>query len=161
MSLKNFLRNILNAIGHLFQGLLPELKNAVHIGVTITNAIKEFDLTHPDVADIITAIIPGELDNKIKDKIRGWLPKIVVELRLVEAGLGLTDPNEIMKQAIIVLQGLPGATDAKKNFLNGLSILVAQVTADGKLDWNDAAYILKWYYDHQASVQAVDATSVA
>lgn len=146
-----FLSKLLKAIGKFFSrlwnGLLPELKKAIHVGVVITNAIKEFDTKNSGVVDIITAIIPGNLDNKIVAKLREQLPKICIELKLVDATLGLTDPNEIVAAAVKAMQQLSG--DYKSAFLNSFSIIVAQVAADGKLDWNDAAYLLKWYYDNQ------------
>jgi ferric iron reductase protein FhuF len=45
-----------------------------------------------------------------------------------------------------VLQGLDG--DIKSAFLHNISILVAQVAADGKLTWSDGVYILEWYYQN-------------
>lgn len=149
-----FLSKLLKSIGEFFSrlwhGLLPELKAAIHVGVVITNAVKEFDLNNPAIVDIITSLIPGNLDNKIVAKIREALPKICIELKLVDATLGLTDPQEIVKAAIKTMQQLSG--DYKSAFLNSFSIIVAQVAADGKLDWNDAAYLLKWYYDNQAKL---------
>src|SRR6185312_6911483 len=97
--MKRIINSILSFIKRLLAGLPAILKKAVGVGVTITNAIKNFDDKNPSVADILTAIIPGTLDDTIKDKLRAALPKIVVELRLVQATEGLTDPNEIMLAA--------------------------------------------------------------
>lgn len=150
MSLKSIIHSIGGFFAHLFSGLLPELKSAIHIGVTVVDAIKTFDTASPEVADILTAIIPGTFDDKIKNLLREKLPSILIELRLVDATLGLTDPNEITAAAVKTLQQLSG--DYHSAFLNSLSIIVAQVAADGKLDWNDAAYLLKWYYDHKQTL---------
>lgn len=157
MSLKTFLHNIWASISHLFGGLAAEAKVAIHYAAIITDAIKNFDTAHPEVADILTAIIPGNVDELIKQKLRAALPKIVVELRLVDATLGLTDPNEIMLAAVKVIQGLTGSV--RSSFLNSLSTLIAEVTADGKLDWNDAAYIEKWFYDHEYEAAPVVAAT--
>lgn len=150
-----FLSKLLKSIGKFFariwNGILPELKKAISIGVTITNAVKNFDASNPMALDILTAIIPGDWDNKLVTKMRAELPKICIELKLVDATLGLTDPQEIMKAAVKTLQQLSG--DYRSAFLNSFSIIVAQVAADGKLDWNDAAYLLKWYYDNQAKLK--------
>lgn len=147
MSLKTFLQRIWESISHLFGGLLEIEKKAVHIGVQVVDAIKNFDTNNPIVADILTSIIPGTLDDDIKNKLREALPKIVIELRLVDAASGLTDPNEIMLAAVKVIQQLSG--DYRSSFLNELSIIASEVASDGKLTWDDAAYILKWYYDHE------------
>lgn len=147
MSLRSFFNNLFQQIAKFFKGLLPELKQAVHKGVQIVEAIKDFDTTNPEVADILTAIIPGTWDDALKDKLRAALPKIVVELRLVDAAAGLTDPQEIMAAAVAFIQQLDG--DYQSAALHDLSIITAQVAADGKLDWHDAVYLLQWYYEHK------------
>jgi hypothetical protein len=144
--MKNLLNRIYNWIKNLFNKISPELKNAVHIGAGVTEAIKDFDTKNPEVADIITTLIPGELDDAIKNKIREELPKIVVELKLVDSTMNLTDPNEIMLAAVKVIQQLEG--DYSSAFLHNLSILIAQVAADGKLSWEDAVYLMEWYYQN-------------
>ena len=153
MSLKKFFNRIGQFFSKLWKGLLPDLKKAVHIGVVVVDAIKNFDSLNPEVLDILTAIIPGDLDDKIKDKIREKLPSILIELRLVDATLNLTDPQEIVKAAVQTLQQLSG--DYKASFLNSLAIIIARVAADGKLDWNDAIFLEKWYYDHR-NVESTD-----
>jgi len=145
--MKKLLQKIAEWIKKLFGNLLPELQKAISVGVTITEAIKNFDTANPIVADILTTIIPGDLDDNIKAKIREELPKIVVELKLVDATLGLKDPNEIILAAVKVIQQLDG--DYSSAFLHSLSILIAQVAADGKLTWQDAIYLAEWFYDNQ------------
>jgi hypothetical protein len=51
-----------------------------------------------------------------------------------------------------LLQGLDG--DIKSGFLHNLSILLAQVAADGKLTWSDGVYVLQWYYQHEYKTAA-------
>lgn len=142
MSLSKFLKKIWQGIKKLFDGLTPKLKDAIHIAVTIVEKIKNF-VAGPG-ADVLTAIIPGELDDAIKDKLREWLPKIFIELKLVEECAGETDPNKIVECGIRTLQKISG--DFQSAFLHDLSILIAQVAADGKLTWSDAVFILEWYY---------------
>jgi hypothetical protein len=145
MSLTSFLANIWAGIKNVFDGLEGDLKDAVSIGVVVTDNLKNF--VDSPAADVLTAIIPGDLDDDIKDWLRKALPNIVTELKLVDSTLGLTDPNAITAAAIKVLQGLDG--DIKSAFLHNLSILIAQVAANGKLTWSDAVYILQWYYEHE------------
>lgn len=147
MSLQTFLVKIWLSIENFFSGIMPELKTAVHVGVQVTEAIKTFDTNNPEAADILTALIPGSLDDTIKAKIREELPKVVVELKLVDATLGLTDPNAIMLAAVRFIQQLDG--DYSNAFLHDISIIVSKVAADGKLTWSDAVYLLQWYYDHK------------
>ena len=145
MSLQSFLSRIWGEIKALFDGIPSELKTAVHIGVVITENIKTF-IDSP-AADVLTAIIPGDIDDEVKNWLRAKLPGILTELKLVDSCSGLTDPAAITDCAIKVLQGLDG--DIQSAFLHNLSILIAQVAADGKLSWADGVYILQWYYQHE------------
>lgn len=145
MSLKSFLSKIWAEVKSLFDGIPAELKTAISIGVVITEGIKTF--VDSPVADVLTAIIPGTLDDDLKTLLRAKLPEILTELKLADNCSGLTDPSQITACAVKVLQGLDG--DIKSAFLHSLSILVAQVAADGKLTWSDGVYILQWYYQHE------------
>lgn len=145
MSLKSFFQRIISEIKELFQGLLPELKEAIEIGVKVVENIKA--AVDSPVADILTAIIPTDIDETIKIQLRAHLPKILIELRLVQDCSDETDPDKIVACALRTIQQLEG--DFKSAFLHDLSILIAQVAADGRLDWKDGVYILQWYYDHE------------
>jgi hypothetical protein len=56
--------------------------------------------------------------------------------------------TKIWDQVKALFNGIPDG-DIKSAFLHNLSILVAQVAADGKLSWGDGVYILEWYYQHE------------
>jgi hypothetical protein len=147
------MKKIINSIGQfvskLFSGSSAAVRNAIKIGISVTNAIKDFDTSKPMIADIITSIIPGNVDDRIKDAIRANLPKILIELKLVDATLGLTNPDQIVIAASKTLNSIVSDYSIKAGFLNSLSIVISQVAADGKLDWNDAAYLVKWIYDNK------------
>jgi hypothetical protein len=150
MSLTTFLSKIWGEVKGLFNNISPELKTAIHIGVIITENIKAF--VDSPAADILTAVIPGELDDELKTRLRTKLPEILTELKLADSCAGLTDPASITVCAIKALQGLNG--DVNSAFLHSLSILVAQVAADGKLSWSDGVYLLEWYYQHEYKASA-------
>jgi hypothetical protein len=150
MSLKSFLSKIWAEVKSLFQSIPAELKTAISIGVLITEGIKTF--VDSPAADVLTVIIPGTLDDDLKTLLRAKLPEILTELKLADSCSGLTDPSQITACAVKVLQGLDG--DVKSAFLHSLSVLVAQVAADGKLTWSDGVYILQWYYQHEFQTAA-------
>ena len=145
MSLTTFLTRIWNEIKTLFAGFPSQLKTAIHIGAQVTENIKTF--VDSPAADVLTAIIPGDIDDEIKNWLRAKLPVILTELKLADSCGNLTDPSEITACAVKILQDLDG--DTKSAFLHNISILVAQVAADGKLSWSDGVYLLQWYYDHE------------
>jgi hypothetical protein len=98
MSLKSFLTQIWNTIQSLFNNFPTKLKASVHIGVTITENIKT--IIDSPIADILTAIIPGEMDDKIKQILRKGIPIILTNLKLTDECSKLTDPQEIINCAI-------------------------------------------------------------
>ena len=145
MSLKSFLSKIWNEIKALFDGIPAELKTAIHIGVVVAENVKTF--VDSPAADILTAVIPGNIDDEVKNWLRAKLPPILTELKLADSCGQLTDPAEITKCAVQVLQGLD--KDVQDAFLHSLSILIAQVVSDGQLSWSDGVYLLEWYYQHE------------
>lgn len=146
MSLKSFLHKIGQFFSNLFKSLTKVAKKAVEVGVDVTNAIKQFDTEHPEAANLLTSLIPGTLDDAIKDKIRGALPEIMVKLRLADATLdGKAD--EILIAGIKAVQSLTGSE--RSTFLNSLSVLIAEVAADGEVDLDDLLYLQQWFYKNQ------------
>lgn len=144
MSLKIFLAKIFSGIKKFFAKIPKPLKDAIALAVIIVDKIKI--VVDSPVADIITAIIPGDLDDKIKLALRAALPRILIDLRLANNCGSLTDPNEILKCALDTLKAVSG--DIKSQILADLAVMIAQVASDGKLTWDDGAYIVKWFYDH-------------
>jgi hypothetical protein len=145
MSLNTFLKKIWNQIENLFGGLPLGIKTALQIGITVTENIKNF--VDSPVADIVTSIIPGNIDDAIKDKLRSSLPILLTELKLVESSLNLTQPGLIIKTAASVIQAMD--KNIKPGILHQLSILIAQIAADGKLSWSDGVLLSQWYYEHK------------
>jgi hypothetical protein len=150
MSLKTFITKIWGDIKTLFENMPAEMKTAIHIGVIITENIKNF--VDSPAADILTTLIPGDLDDEIKNWLRAKLPAILTELKLADSCSGLTDPQQITQCAIKVLQGLDG--DIKSAFLHNLSIFIAQAASGGKLTWSDGVTILEWYYQNEYKTAA-------
>ncbi|MFA6085562.1 hypothetical protein [Mucilaginibacter sp.] len=150
MSIKSFLTRIWNTIRSLFNSFPLSLKTAVHIGVAVTENIKQF--VDSPLADILTAIIPGEIDDKLKEVLRNGIPTILISLKLADECDRSTDPQEITKCAVRLLQNLEG--EIKSAFLHNLSVLISQLAADGKLSWSDGVCIVEWYYQHQYKVAA-------
>ncbi|MBS7564660.1 hypothetical protein KHS38_09615 [Mucilaginibacter sp. Bleaf8] len=145
MSLSNWLKKLWKAIRSIFNGFPANLKKAVHTGVIITENIKKF--VESPAADILTAIIPGDLDEKVKVALRKSLPAILIQLKLADKCSQASTPEAITACAIETIQTLTG--DIKSAFLHNLSIMIAQVAADGKLSWQDGVYIMEWYYQHK------------
>lgn len=147
------MKNLLNKIKTFFLWLIGSAKKGLEkyarIGIIVTNAIKKFDDKNPLVADLITSLIPGDLDDRIKAKIRKELPKVVIQLGLVNAAAGLTDPDEILVAASDFLQTIKSDYAIREGHLNNLAIVIAQIASDGKLTWDDAVYLVKQIFDKE------------
>ncbi len=145
MRLRSFLNIIWNKIKSLFNGISPEMKTAIKIGVVITENIKNF--VDSPVADVLTALITGNIDDEIKNWLKAKLRIILTELKLADGCRSLTDPQEITKCAIKVLQDLGG--DTRNAFLHNLAIFIAQTAANGHLIWGDGILLLEWCYKNE------------
>jgi hypothetical protein len=150
MSLKTFITKIWGEIKSLFDNFPADMQIAIHIGVEVTENIKNF--VDSPAADILTAIIPGDIDDEIKTLLRAKLPGLLAELKLADSCSGLTDPGQITACAVKVLQGLDG--DLKSAFLHNLSVFVAQIASKGKLTWSDGVEILEWFYQNEFKTAA-------
>ncbi|RVU01081.1 hypothetical protein EOD41_10730 [Mucilaginibacter limnophilus] len=139
------LSGIVTWIKNLFAELPADLKKAVELGVIVTENLKL--LIDSPVADVATALIPGNADDKVKDWLRANLPGILVKLKLI-AAFNVHEPFEqIILRASKAIQDLD--TDAKSAFLHNLAILIAKARADGKLTWSDGVYLLEWVYQER------------
>ena len=150
MSLSSFLARIWAEIKSLFAGIPAELKTAIHIGVLVTENVKNF--VDSPATDVLTAIIPGDVDDEIKSWLRAKLPAILTELKLADSCGTLTDPAAITECAVKVLQSLD--KDVQSPFLHSLSVMAARAASDGKLSWADGVYLLQWYYEHEYKASA-------
>ena len=145
MSLKTFLQKILDQIKSLFNNMPNEIAIALKIGITITENIKNF--VDSPIADVLTIIIPGDIDDMVRSKLRLSLPVVLTELKLVESSLNLTQQNAITSAAIETIKTMDKTI--KSGVLHQLSILITQVAADGKLSWSDGVYLSQWYYENK------------
>lgn len=145
MKIPTWLQKIWRSIQNLFNHIPAELKTALHTGVVVTENIKTF--VDSPAADILTTLIPGDTDDRIKATLRTALPGILIQLKLADSCSSASTPEQITSCAIKTLQSLTG--DLKSAFLHNLSVIISTVASDGKLSWKDAASIMEWYYQNK------------
>ena len=148
MSLKHFLQKIWEGIAHLFQGLEHELKVLVPVAIKIVNEIKL--INDSPVADIIEQLLkPLGLDPAIaaiREKAKTVLPKIILDLGMIDAINGITDPNAQLQAILVKINLSPNAT--KNVFYHGLASLILTELSDGNFTWSDATAVAEYYYKH-------------
>lgn len=144
MSLKSVLHSIVAFVSHIWGVASAAEKKFIHAGVLVTEAIKNFDDNNPQIADFVTAMIPGTVDDAIKEKLREGLPKVLVQAKLVDES---TTDAELLKNSAEAIKNLTGL-DLKLK-LDELAKRITDLVGNGKIPWSQLAYMVKYYYDHE------------
>ena len=97
------------------------------------------------VADLITAIIPGTLDDLIKDKMRKYLPIILQDLKIAQECSALKDPAAIVKCALEAL--VKYDKTSKYVYLKGIATKMADALTDGKISWSELEAMALYTYE--------------
>lgn len=108
------------------------------------------------ILSIVKAAIPGDADDKLIDKVHKtveeWLPKILLDLNLINSVANIEDRNEQLKA---ILAQLKLSSDETKNiFYHGIAALILEKLSDGKFDWTDATAVAEYYYQHEVKEAA-------
>jgi hypothetical protein len=140
----SFLKKLWEGIKKIFMGLRSKSKAWVTIAIQVVEGIKTVMAT--PVADVITSIIPGSADDKVKEVIRLWVPKVLLQLHMVEAIIDIKDPNE---QLNAILAKIKLSDKETRNIIwHGLGSLIIEKLSDGKFSWQDSVAVAQYYYDH-------------
>ena len=143
--MKKLLKKIWKAIRKVFNRLDDEAKQLLPVAIKIVDAVKKFVDSPVDdfIAAILKEVIPGEADNFVIDKIRKFveeqLPKIIIQLDLLNSIAEIEDPNE--KIRAILAQIAKATEDQKKSMYHTIASLAVEKMSDGKLTWSDSLAI--------------------
>jgi hypothetical protein len=149
MSLGKFLKRLWAGIASLFHKVDEEVKKLVPITIDIVQQIKLINDTH--IGDVITAIIPGHVDDQIREKLTEWLPATIINLGKLQGIANIEDTNEKLKAILAAIN--VSDDDTKKVFYHGLASLILERLSDGKFDWSDATAVAEYYYQHELANQ--------
>ncbi len=139
-----FLKKLFAGIKKMFIGLRLKSKVWVHIAVIAVQEIKK--VMDSPVPDVLTSMIKGEWDDRTKNVIREWVPKVLIQLKMIEAVTDITDVNE---QLNAILAKLKLADKETRNIVwHGLGSLIIEKLSDGKFSWADSVAVSQYYYDH-------------
>jgi len=136
------MKKIINFLKKLFNKAKFYIQQFVTPAVATVESLKRF-IDNP-VIDIATAIIPGNLDNAIVEKIRLHLPKVLLVLRISDECLRLTNPDEIILCALNKLKAY--GPDEKAVAFHSMAALLAHYMSDGKLSWSEAVHLAEMVY---------------
>lgn len=152
--MKKLLKKIWEVIKSIFQKIDEETEKMVPIAIKIVEGIKKVMDSPVDdiVLGIVTTAIPGDADDKLVEKVKSvvekWLPRVLLELQLIDQISAVGNPNEQLR---LILARLKLSSDETKNVLyHGLCALVLEKLADGKLTWSESVAIAEYYYKNFA-----------
>jgi len=146
MSIKTFFEEAAAKIASFIAHILPSSKHLLDIALVVVNNLKDF--VDSPAADVVTAIIPGTLDDQIKDFLRAKLPVVLTDLKLVDAAAGLSEAD-ILKTGAAVIQSMPDK--AKSVTLQGIWQLLSDEITQEAITLPDLQKIGQTYYEASKS----------
>jgi hypothetical protein len=154
--MKKLIAKIWRSVKNAYERLTSKAEELIPIAIKIVEGVKK--VMDSKVDDVILSIvkdaIPGDADDILIDKITSvvekWLPKILLELTLTQAIIGIENKNE---QLQAILERLKLSSDeAQGIFYHGLCSLIIEKLSDGKIEWSEAVVISEYYYKNKIEI---------
>jgi hypothetical protein len=139
----HFISNIFHKVHDIAEDILPK-------AIEVVNNFKTFDTNHPEVIDVLTAIIPGTWDDAIKAKLRSSLPQILAQMQIIKDDINLP-LDEFVQACLDKIKALDKTGQGYKYF--ELAGRLALDLADGKLTDEEIKSLLQAFYDQLKAQQ--------
>jgi hypothetical protein len=158
--MKKFLKKIWEAVKVVYEKLVGTTQKLVPVAINVVEGIKKVMDSPVDdiILGIIAAAIPGDADDKLIEKIsltvQKWIPKILLELKLVDSIAHITDPNEQLKAILAQLK--LSSSETQNIIYHGMASLILEKLSDGKISWTDAVAISEYYYTNFTAGKTVE-----
>jgi DNA-binding FrmR family transcriptional regulator len=155
MSLHNYIAKVWQKIGDFFKKLGGGAKKALDVGHEVVERIKNF--VDSEGIDVLTEIIPGTLDDNIKDGVRAFLSRLllIIDSLSGEQQQEVIADDQRLKAVIKKINALPD--DVKKIFTHGIaSHITEQVSAHvgDPVSWSDIQGLQEFVYKEKAEQAA-------
>lgn len=148
--MKNLLKKIWDYVKGLYEALIGTSEKYVPIAIRIVEGVKK--VVESPVDDVVAAIlktaIPGTTDDVVIDKVKiiieNWLPKIALELRIINSINGIDDPNEQLKAILNEIRKL----SVKGKWINyhDFAVMIIDLLADGRWTWADSVQLAEYTF---------------
>lgn len=142
MAKKGFFARVWAAIKRVFISAGEVATKVVPLAIAVVEKVKTF--VDGPAGDVITALIPGEADDRARDLLRVWLPKLLTGLALVPYDDHDLYNDDTIVEAIRKINAAPA--DVRKAFYHGLAALLVEILSDGKVDWSEAVALKEYVY---------------
>lgn len=147
--MKKLFLKILSFIKKMYSKLIDGSKIYIPISIKVVEILKE--IMDSPVDDILLVLLtrlaptlPIAQINIIKAKIEQSLPRLLVELNLVNSVVNAPTVNEQLQMILDALKVSPDNVKAEKYHTIASKLLV--ILSDGKITWGEAVMFTEWYY---------------
>lgn len=131
------MKKIFSFLKRLFRSLKALAQKFVTPSVLVVEALKK--AVESPVMPVITAIIPGNLDNKIVEQLKKNLPRVLQLLRISDECLKLEAADEIILCAIKKLKEYD--PEARAAQYHSIAAMLSVYLSDKKLSWREAVHL--------------------
>lgn len=146
----NIFQKVWKWIGGLFGKIEKKVEELIPVATNVVEGIKRVF----ENDQILTAlewvkfVIPGDTDDKIIDKtlelLKRYIPKIALQLEIINSITDIEDQNE---QMIAVLDVLKNASkEEQSKYWHELAKQVLYALSDNKITWGEAASLVEYDY---------------
>ena len=148
--MRKLIKKIWSSIRKMFNKLKGTTKEVIPIAIKIVEGVKKVMDTQIDdiVLTIVKNAIPGTADDILIDKVTKFvekeLPKILLQLNIIQSIVGIKNSNEQLK-AILAQFNL--SSDQQKNkAYHEIAYLTIEALSDGKITRSEAIVLSEYYY---------------
>lgn len=137
------MRKIFAFLKKLFSNSQALIKKYVRPSVEVVNLLKTF-FDSPAVP-ILTAIIPGNIDDVLAVKIKTTLPVVLKVLGLADECVNRLNGETVLQCAIARLRLMK--EPAQKAAAHNIAVLLAEYLSDGRLTWTECVHLAEITYN--------------
>jgi hypothetical protein len=141
--MKNLFQQIVTWVKGVLGTLLDHFKGIAKVAVEVTTKLKF--IVESEALDVAVDLIPGDLDNKILDKVRTILPIVIKKISLGAGIINESDSNsEAIQKFIAHLRSLN--PEGRKAFWVTFAAEMNISLSDGKLTFAEAVILTQLTY---------------
>lgn len=148
------MKKILSKVWMWIEGLWNDLDRLIDklvpIAVNVTQVIKKAVESEKTTAvlEIIKFTIPGDTDDKIINKAvelaKKYIPKVALQLEIIDSISGIEDINEQMQAVVEALKN--SNDDTKSDYWHEFTAQFLKAMADGKLTLGEAGSLAEYHF---------------
>lgn len=142
----------LGFIGRFFRKLFGKegwlKRKVIPFVIEVVNNVKDWDSQNPQFADLLTALIPGTWDDKLKEKMRAALKIALEQAAIFTTCLDMEDEDAKIACIITQLQSITNADTRALKWAEIAAYATKYIADDEKLDINEIAALVKMVYEN-------------